>query len=173
MSAALCHFGSVANPLRFTGARNRLAPARDETAGTRAALQRTLRDLARDEIDLACRLDRLTRADSRSGHEASNHYFSVPVDLIEKVVNCQYVLERLEDSGTLKNQTSPRVYGFWFFPGLESTDLRIILDGGRAGAEVERNGGIRGNVHPRADGKRWQRSRVSGRVCGSCWFCRH
>ena len=43
------------------------------------------------EISNAKQLFRLTRGDSRIGFEASNHYYYVPLDLVEKVVNCEYV----------------------------------------------------------------------------------
>jgi UDP-glucose 4-epimerase len=37
--------------------------------------------------------DGLQTRDSRLGFEASNHYYYVPIDLLEKVLNCQYLLE--------------------------------------------------------------------------------
>jgi len=37
--------------------------------------------------------------DSRIGFEASNQYFYLPLDLVEKVVNCQYVLDQAEKQG--------------------------------------------------------------------------
>jgi hypothetical protein len=33
----------------------------------------------------------LSSTDSRLGFEASNHYFYVPLDLVEKVINCNYL----------------------------------------------------------------------------------
>ena len=47
------------------------------------------------EIELARRQHRLQSADSRIGFEASNHYFYVPLDLVEKVVNCRWLLDQL------------------------------------------------------------------------------
>jgi hypothetical protein len=35
-------------------------------------------------------------ADSRLGYEPSNHYFYVPLDLMEKVVNCEHVRSQLQ-----------------------------------------------------------------------------
>ena len=67
------HFRSVANQARFVMARNAGGP-------TGAVV--------RDEIEAARQLFDLARQDSRIGFEASNHYYYVPQDLIEKVINC-------------------------------------------------------------------------------------
>ncbi|MDD5699048.1 MAG: hypothetical protein PHH77_10575 [Victivallaceae bacterium] len=47
-----------------------------------------------EEIELAYRLCRVIRGDSRISFGASNHYFYVENDLKEKVLNC----EKLKDS---------------------------------------------------------------------------
>jgi len=57
----------------------------------RDTMQRTLED----EMVLARRLHELQSRDSRIGFEASNHYFYVPVDLAEKVLNCRHLLNQL------------------------------------------------------------------------------
>ena len=44
---------------------------------------------------LAKELFTLARHDSRIGFEASNHYYYVPQDLIEKAINCQDVLDQI------------------------------------------------------------------------------
>ena len=44
------------------------------------------------EIDLAKRLFAIQSRDSRIGFEASNHYFYVPADLAEKIINCKHLL---------------------------------------------------------------------------------
>jgi len=80
--AAGLHFRSVANQTRFVLARN--AGRRDEAAR-----------IARDELAVAKELWALARRDSRIGFEASNHYFYVPQDLVEKVINCQDVVDHL------------------------------------------------------------------------------
>ena len=41
------------------------------------------------EIELARRMFELSSSDSRLGYEASNHYYYVPLDLVEKVINCE------------------------------------------------------------------------------------
>jgi hypothetical protein len=52
-----------------------------------------IRETAADELQLARRLYSLSKNDSRIGFEASNQYHYLPLDLVEKVVNCQYVLK--------------------------------------------------------------------------------
>jgi len=81
--AAGLHFRSVANQARFVMARN----AKDRDGMRRAAS---------DELRVAKELFALARQDSRVGFEASNHYYYVPQDLIEKVINCQHVLDVVE-----------------------------------------------------------------------------
>ena len=48
------------------------------------------RELATAKAHLA-----LLRADSRIGYECSNHYYYLPQDLVEKVLNCRDVIDRL------------------------------------------------------------------------------
>lgn len=86
------HFRSVANQARFVEARRAFSSGRGatETSGPREELGKLLRQ----EIYLARRLHAIQRADSRIGFEASNQYYYVPVDLVEKVLNCQDLLER-------------------------------------------------------------------------------
>ena len=76
--AAAIHFASVANQSRFVRAR---------AAGDAALKTR----IARDEIRLAVRLHALQSRDARIGFEASNQYFYTPLDLVEKVINCQWI----------------------------------------------------------------------------------
>jgi hypothetical protein len=90
--AAAIHFRSVANQARFVEGRRELAAAREVAA--RETLCRTMQRVLEQEIDLARRLHALQRRDSRLGFEASNQYYYVPLDLIEKVLNCRDLLER-------------------------------------------------------------------------------
>ena len=92
--AAWLHFRAVANQVRFTIARNAL-PAKEKAPDgkRRAALITTMRRAARDEIDVAREVFRLAKQDSRIAYEASNHYYYLPIDLVEKVINCRYVLD--------------------------------------------------------------------------------
>ncbi|HWN95201.1 MAG TPA: hypothetical protein VNT99_09220, partial [Methylomirabilota bacterium] len=90
--AAELHFRSVANQARFIVARDALAKA---SAAQEAEKHLTaLEHLLRGEIELARQLYAIQRADSRIGFEASNQYYYVPADLIEKVLNCADLLDR-------------------------------------------------------------------------------
>ncbi len=105
--AAGLHFASVARQVRFILLRNALAEAcypldtpltdaqRDAMPQNVATMRTELRSLIEAEIDAAKRLYTLDSADSRIGYEASNHYFYVPIDLIEKVVSCRSILQNL------------------------------------------------------------------------------
>jgi len=85
---AWLHFRTVANQTRFVLARDALragaADKKDE-----------IRRLVAEEIATARELYRLAKEDSRIGFEATNRYYYVPLDLVEKVVNCEWVVERL------------------------------------------------------------------------------
>lgn len=77
------HFASCANQAAFVVARN----ANDKVA---------MRRIVTDEIAIVKQLLPLVEADSRIGYESSNHYFYIPQDLLEKLINCEYVLEQLK-----------------------------------------------------------------------------
>lgn len=81
--AASILFLSSANQARFVQAR---------ANGKRDDMRRLLRS----EIELARQMFRLQSGDSRLGFEASNHYFFVPVDLAEKILNCRHLLDTME-----------------------------------------------------------------------------
>jgi hypothetical protein len=87
------HFASVANQVRFVLARDALSQptANDEQ---RQQLRKQIQQLTESEISLARRLFTVTNQDSRIGYEASNHYFYVPLDLVEKVINCEFISDR-------------------------------------------------------------------------------
>ena len=92
--AACIHFQSVVNQTRFVVARDALAQTPSTlTADQRRALLAQIKACLESEITLARRLFTLTREDSRIGFEASNHYYYVPLDLAEKVINCRWLLE--------------------------------------------------------------------------------
>jgi hypothetical protein len=90
--AASIHFHSAANQDRFNTARSVLLDAPGGEKG-KAALDQ-IESILHNEIRLAQRLWEIQSADSRIGFEASNHYFYIPQDLIEKVINCRDLLER-------------------------------------------------------------------------------
>jgi len=89
--AAGLHFDSVANQIRFVLARNTLLSGK-LSAAEREAKVRLIKEIVAEEIDNARRLFTLTREDPRIGFEASNHYYYLPLDLVEKVINCEYIL---------------------------------------------------------------------------------
>ncbi len=96
--AAYTHFLSVANQTRFVMARDALADPKSElTAEQRAKLRGDIRRCLESEITLARRLFTLAGQDSRIGFEAANHYFYVPLDLAEKVINCRWLLSHYGD----------------------------------------------------------------------------
>jgi hypothetical protein len=79
--AAAIHFASVAHQSRFVLARD----AKDPAAWSR---------LCDAEAALAVRLHALQSRDSRLGFEASNQYYYIPLDLVEKVINCRWLADR-------------------------------------------------------------------------------
>ncbi|MFA7175069.1 MAG: hypothetical protein WC340_16975 [Kiritimatiellia bacterium] len=90
--AATLHFESMINQAQFINARDKLAadePNRDKYV-------QTMRNSAKAELDVAKQMLPLVQADSRIGYESSNHYFYIPQDLLEKIVNCHYVLTQLK-----------------------------------------------------------------------------
>lgn len=92
--AARLHFASVANQTRFFMARDALVEKDDSLspAERRKRLGEITR-LVEDEIALAREMYGLTRLDSMLGFETFCQYFYLPLDLVEKVVNCQHVLD--------------------------------------------------------------------------------
>ena len=92
--AAGIHFRSTANQARFVQARSQLAAAR--TGGEKGTAIDQLGRLIRSELALARRLYELQSGDSRIGFEASNQYYYVPLDLVEKALNCRWLLEHYQ-----------------------------------------------------------------------------
>ena len=92
--AAAIHFQSVANQARFVMARDALAGSGEALAPEQRDRHLTeLRRALESEIDLARQLFTLTREDSRIGFEPSCQYFYLPLDLVEKVINCRWLLD--------------------------------------------------------------------------------
>lgn len=92
--AAAIQFQSVANQTRFVLIRDALA-AGELPLEQQQRLRAEARRLLESEIALARQLYTLTKEDSRIGFEPSCHYFYLPLDLVEKVVNCRWLLSRL------------------------------------------------------------------------------
>jgi hypothetical protein len=88
--AAYLHFASVANQIDFVHYRDSLMKT-TVPAAVKARLKGSIDDILDREIKLAVELFVITRRDSRIGFEASNQYYYVPQDLVEKVIDCEYV----------------------------------------------------------------------------------
>ncbi|NNJ24996.1 hypothetical protein [Alienimonas chondri] len=89
--AAHLHFASTAAQARWIALRDRLSS--DDTPETREQIAATL-----DAEDAFARqLYDLTRADSRIGFEASNAYYYLPLDLVEKTLNVDWMRRRIAE----------------------------------------------------------------------------
>jgi hypothetical protein len=78
------HFRSTANQIAFYIAR--------DAVRTPETLAR-MRELVKQEMELARRMYPIAKRHSVIGYEASNHYYYRPTDLAEKILNCQYLLD--------------------------------------------------------------------------------
>lgn len=92
--AAAIKFQSVANQAKFVIARDALA-APGLSGERRRELRSHMEALIKSEMALARELYVLTLQDSRIGFEPSCHYFYLPLDLVEKVINCRWLLGQL------------------------------------------------------------------------------
>ena len=96
--AATMHFQAVANQAHFVLARDTLAQSANALGPEeRRRLQADVQRCLKSEIALARQLFSLVREDSRIGFEPSCHYFYLPLDLVEKVVNCRWLLEQFKE----------------------------------------------------------------------------
>jgi hypothetical protein len=93
-TAAWIHFKSTANQVRFIMARDSLRSCNLEQEEVESKI-RLIEDLARDEMQLARQMYGISKEDSRIGFEASNHYYYFPLDFVEKVINCEFILNTL------------------------------------------------------------------------------
>ena len=78
------HFRSTANQIAFYIAR--------DAARTPESLAR-MREIVKQEMELARRMYPIAKQHSVIAYEASNHYYYRPADLAEKILNCQYLLD--------------------------------------------------------------------------------
>jgi hypothetical protein len=85
------HFKSVANQINFY----RLRAAYEARPERRPAIAAQMTRIAREEIELAIHQYPIARRNSEIGFEASNQYYYRPLDLVEKVLNCQYIVDRI------------------------------------------------------------------------------
>jgi hypothetical protein len=94
--AAAVHFQSVANQARFIIARDALAQPKELTPDANAKYRAEIKRLLEAEIALAREHYTLVQQDSRIGFEPSCQYFFLPIDLVEKVINCRWLLDHFE-----------------------------------------------------------------------------
>lgn len=87
------HFKSTCLQTRFISLRQHLATSAD-AENDRAEMIGTLKE----ETALAVKIHRLACEDARIGFEPAQHYFFRPLDLVEKVINCKYIINRLSNN---------------------------------------------------------------------------
>jgi hypothetical protein len=80
--ASYCHFRSTYLQIKFVRLRNNGEDNKTE-----------LRRILEEELRIAQKMMMLQDADSRLGYEASNHYYYTHQTLLEKMLNCNYLLE--------------------------------------------------------------------------------
>ena len=88
------HYRSVANQALFILERRALQTANSEDARVH---RQTILKILDSEITLAHRLLVLQAADPRIGFEASNQYYYVGEDLMEKILNCDALKQRYKE----------------------------------------------------------------------------
>jgi len=91
------HFKSTANQFRFYRLREQLSSV---VLPTREQIAAEMIQIAEEEARLATRQYANAKLDSTIGYEASNHYYYRPLDLLEKVLNCRDVIEKLQKLAT-------------------------------------------------------------------------
>ena len=92
------HFESTANQVEFYLLRDEApgaTPSREKQIRTRLlAIAEWESELARVQYTVACN-------QSLIGYEASNHYYYTPVDLLEKMLNCEQVIRELRSGAPI------------------------------------------------------------------------
>ena len=92
------HFQSVANQMAFYRWRKQWASAAEESS--RRQFAEEMVKIATQELEVARRQYAVAKRDSMIAYEASNHYYYRPLALVEKVLNCQYVIDELANSSS-------------------------------------------------------------------------
>jgi hypothetical protein len=106
--ATVIYFQSVANQAYFVIARDALAkPADTLSPEERDCVLTEIKRRLESEIVLAHELFTLTQEDSQIGFEPSCQYFYLPLDLVEKVINCRWLLTQCEE-GKFEGQNAVR-----------------------------------------------------------------
>jgi hypothetical protein len=89
-------FQSVANQSYFILARDAIGKPSTLSEEQRARSQTEMKRRLESEITLARELFSMVREDSCIGFEPATQYFYLPLDLVEKVINCRWLLTRLD-----------------------------------------------------------------------------
>jgi hypothetical protein len=96
-AAGIC-FQSVANQSHFVMARDAIAKLVDAAPfGERRRLSEEVVRCLESEIELARELFAIACEDSRIGFEPSCQYFYLPLDLVEKVINCRWLMKHYKE----------------------------------------------------------------------------
>ena len=90
-TAGWIHYKSVANQILFIIARDKILLGELNQKEEEAEAKK-FKEVVNDEIKLAKQIYKISKEDSRIGFEASNHYYYFPLDFVEKVINCDYIL---------------------------------------------------------------------------------
>ncbi len=96
--AAHCHFRSTYLQTAFVRRRTKRS----------AENRRQLKNILREEIELAKTLHRLVKQDSRIGFETTLNYLYTANDLKEKVLNCEYIISSLKKAGDSRKTAARR-----------------------------------------------------------------
>lgn len=84
----LNHFESTANQVEFYMLRDGLPMLE---AARRTEAQQRMLEIVRAEMELSRKQYFVARNESLIGYEASNHYYYTPLDLVEKMLNCDWI----------------------------------------------------------------------------------
>jgi hypothetical protein len=88
------HFASVANQVRYILLRDEYNLI-DTSIDRKTKLASEIRMLVENEIELTKELYYLMQEDSKIGFESANQYLYVQNDLLEKIINCRFILSQL------------------------------------------------------------------------------
>lgn len=91
--AARLHFAASANMIEFNMHRNRLLEEKD--ANEKQRLVAAIEKVITAELQTAKEMYRLAKSDSRIGYESSNHYFYLPIDIVEAMISARYVKQKI------------------------------------------------------------------------------
>ena len=88
-------YGSTADQVNFIQLRARLLDPKTPDTELEG-IKKKMTELCRNEIKRAIQMFNLTREDSKIGFESTNHYWFVPIDLAEKIINCHWIIDQLQ-----------------------------------------------------------------------------